>query len=68
MTKIEKMLKLKGMKQADLIRKIQSDTGEKIGRDRMSRICNGLVKNYTMKTAQIIADSLECDINDIIER
>ena len=67
MTKIEKMLKLKGMKQADLIRRIERDTGEKIGRDRMSRICRGQIKNYTMKTADIIAKSLECSINDILE-
>lgn len=67
MTKLEKILQKKNMSYGDLIRKIHENTGFKIGLDRISRICNGILQNYTIVTAKMIADALEVKVDDIIE-
>jgi transcriptional regulator with XRE-family HTH domain len=67
MSKIEDILLERNMTQGDLIRLIQDNTGHKIGRDRISMICTGRVKNYTIKTAKMISDALKVSIDSFVE-
>ena len=66
-TKIEAILMDRNMSQGDLMRLIQNKSGFRIGRDRISKICTGRLKNYTMETAVMIAEALEVSIDDITE-
>ena len=38
-----------------------------MGRDRISKIVNGSLVNYTVETAVMIAEALGVTVNDIIE-
>jgi DNA-binding Xre family transcriptional regulator len=67
MTKIDSILQERNMSQGDLIRLIKNSSGFKIGRDRISKICTGRLKNYTIETAVMISEALDVDIEDIIE-
>jgi DNA-binding Xre family transcriptional regulator len=67
MTKLQKILIDRGMTQADLMRAITKQTGFQIGRDRISKIVNGNLKNYTLETAVMIAESLQVNVDDIVE-
>ena len=67
MTKLENLLNERGMTQADLMRAITTKTGFQIGRDRISKIVNGKLVNYTIETAAMIAETLEVKIDDIVE-
>jgi DNA-binding Xre family transcriptional regulator len=67
MTKIETILLQRNMSQGDLMRLIQQKSGFKIGRDRISKICTGRLKNYTMETAVMIAEALQVTVDDITE-
>jgi len=66
-TKLQKILLDRGMTQADLIRAITEKSGFQVGRDRISRIVNGNLKNYTVETAVMIAESLKVGVDDIVE-
>ena len=66
-TKLQKILLDRGMTQADLMRAITKQTGFQVGRDRISRIVNGNLKNYTLETAVMIAESLGVGVDDIVE-
>lgn len=66
-TKIEQILIDRGMSQGDLVRLIKAKSGFKIGRDRISKICTGRVKNYSVETAKMIAEALEVSMDDIVE-
>ena len=73
-TKLEQILIDRNMSQGDLVRLIKEKTksektpdGFKIGRDRISKICTGRLKNYTIETAVMIAEALEIPVDDIIE-
>lgn len=66
-TKIESILFEKDMSQGDLKRKIFELHGHDIGRDRISRICCGKLKNYRLNTAVMISDALGVSIDDIAE-
>ena len=67
MTKIQTILQLRNMTQGDLIRIILRKTGFKMGRDRISMICTGRLKNYTVETAVMLAEALDVPINSIVE-
>ena len=67
MTKIEKILMERNLSQGDLMRMIARKSGFKIGRDRISKICTGRMKNYTLETAVMIAEALEVPVDNIIE-
>jgi DNA-binding Xre family transcriptional regulator len=67
MTKLANILESKGMSQRDLQRAIQDRYGVKIGDDRISKIFTGRMKNYQLKTALLIATTLEVSVDDIIE-
>lgn len=67
MTKISVILIQKGMTQRDLQRAILDKFSVKYGDDRISRIVNGKVRNYSVLTAKILADTLEVKIDDIVD-
>lgn len=66
-TKLESILLERSLSQGDLMRLIYQRSGFKIGRDRISKICTGRLKNYTMETAVMIAEALDVPVDDIIE-
>lgn len=66
-TKLELILQEKGMSQGDLMRLIREKSGFKIGRDRISKICTGRLKNYTLETAVMISEALEIPVDEIVE-
>jgi DNA-binding Xre family transcriptional regulator len=55
------------MSQGDLMRLIRDKSGFKIGRDRISKICTGRLKNYTLETAVMISEALEIPVDEIVE-
>jgi DNA-binding Xre family transcriptional regulator len=55
------------MSQGDLMRLIREKSGFKIGRDRISKICTGRLKNYTLETAVMISEALEIPVDEIVE-
>jgi transcriptional regulator with XRE-family HTH domain len=67
MTKLELLLQERGMSQGDLMRLIRDKSGFKIGRDRISKICTGRLKNYTLETAVMISEALEIPLDKIVE-
>jgi len=67
MTKLERILLERNLSQGDLVRMIQDKSGFRVGRDRISKICTGRLKNYTMETAVMIAEALEVTVDDIVE-
>jgi transcriptional regulator with XRE-family HTH domain len=67
MTKLELLLQERGMSQGDLMRLIKDKSGFKIGRDRISKICTGRLKNYTLETAVMISEALEIPVDEIVE-
>jgi DNA-binding Xre family transcriptional regulator len=66
-TKIELILSKRNLSQTDLQRLIQDKSGFKIGRDRISKIVTGKIKNYTLETAKMISEALNVKIDDIVE-
>jgi DNA-binding Xre family transcriptional regulator len=66
-TKLDTILQQRGMSQGDLVRLIRTKSGFKIGRDRISKICTGRLKNYTIETAVMISEALEIPVDEIIE-
>ena len=49
------------------MRLIRDKSGFKIGRDRISKICTGRLKNYTLETAVMISEALEIPVDEIVE-
>lgn len=66
MTKLAEALIKKKMSQRDLQRAIQNKFNVKIGDDRISKMYSGRLTNYNIKTALMIAESLNLTLNDII--
>lgn len=66
-TKLEKILQERGLSQGDLMRMIRDKSGFKIGRDRISKICTGRLKNYTLETAVMISEALDIPVDEIVE-
>ena len=66
-TKLETILQERGLSQGDLMRLIRDKSGFKIGRDRISKICTGRLKNYTLETAVMISEALEVPVDQIVE-
>jgi len=67
MTKLAKILIRKKMSQRDLQRAIFDKCNVFIADDRISKMVNGILTNYHVNTAKILADALEVKIDDIIE-
>mgnify|MGYP003348356406 CR=1 FL=1 len=55
------------MSQRDLQREILDSYGFKIGDDRISKMVNGKLTNYHIRTAKLIADTLNVSLDDIVE-
>ena len=53
--------------QRDLVEMIYQKSGFRMGYDRISQICSGRKKNYSLETAVMIAEALEVSIDEIIE-
>lgn len=68
MTKISKILKERKIRQKDFINIIEEKTGVKFSRDRISRICTGKIKNYTIDTAEILSTALGVSIDEIVDK
>lgn len=66
-TKLELILQERGLSQGDLMRLIRDKSGFKVGRDRISKICTGRLKNYTLETAVMISEALEIPVDQIVE-
>ena len=67
MTKLSIILTKRGMTQRDLQRAIMSKYGFKMGDDRISKMVAGKITNVSLRTAKMIADTLDVKIDDIAE-
>ena len=66
-TKLETLLIQREMSNEELRRIILEQSGENIGSDRISRIVNGQLTNYYVRTAILISKALSVPIEDILE-
>jgi DNA-binding Xre family transcriptional regulator len=66
-TKLAKLLILKGMTQQELYNLVQAKTGKQIQLYRISTMVNGKLTDYKVSTARILAKTLEVSTDDIIE-
>jgi RNase P/RNase MRP subunit POP5 len=67
MTKLCIILIERGMKQKDLQKAIWDSQGVHIGDYRISKMVNGLLTNYHIRTAKLIANTLGVTIDEIVE-
>lgn len=67
-TRLGAILMARGMGHQDLITAIREKTGRNIGKDRISKMINGLTKDYMLSTASAIAAALNVKIDDIVEK
>lgn len=67
-TKIAKIMKGHGWTQGDLLREIYYKTGFLMGRDRISKIVNGITFNYSVETALMLSRVLKVNVDDILEK
>ena len=67
MSKLEKILLERKISQIELVRIIQEKSGFKIGKDRISKICTGKLKNYTVETAKMISEALDVPMDEFVE-
>jgi hypothetical protein len=67
MTKLATILNERGMSQRDLQKAIKTKHNVFLGDDRISRLVNGIIRNYHTNTCKIIADTLDVKMDDIIE-
>ena len=68
MTKIKKILIEKSMSQKDLYNAINENCKTPIGKDRISKIGNGKLTNYSMHTLLKLCMALDVTPNDLLER
>ena len=68
MTKIKQLLSDKSMSQKDLYNAIDERCITPIGYDRISKIVNGKICNYSMFTLLKFCIALDCTPNDIIDK
>jgi transcriptional regulator with XRE-family HTH domain len=66
-TKLQKLLNNNGLTQGDLILKIQQKYGIELTRSYVSKICAGVITNYTVRTALIFSETLGVKLDDIID-
>ena len=67
-TKLQKILNDSGLTQGDLILKIKQKYGITFTRSYVSKICAGIINNYTIRTALILSETLGVNIDDIIDQ
>jgi hypothetical protein len=66
-TKLAKLLILKGMTQQELYNLVQQKTGRAIQLYRISTMVNGKLTDYKVSTARTLATALEVSTDEIIE-
>jgi len=66
-TKLAKLLILKGMTQQELYNLVQLKTGKSIQLYRISTMVNGKLTDYKVSTARTLADALDVSADEIIE-
>jgi len=66
-TKLSSILNDRGMTQRDLQRLIEESQGVFLGDDRISKMVSGKLINIHLRTAKLIADTLEVTIDDICD-
>lgn len=66
-TKLAKLLILKGMTQQELYNLVQSKTGKSIQLYRISTMVNGKLTDYKVSTARTLAKALDVSTDEIIE-
>ena len=68
MTKVKEILIQKSMSQRDLYEAIEQKCKTPIGKDRISKIVNGKLTNYSMSTLLKLCMALDVTPNDLLER
>lgn len=66
-TKLAKILMLRGMTQQELYELVKNQTGSEIQLYRISTMVNGKLKNYKVSTARLLASALGVSTDAIIE-
>lgn len=66
-TKLQRILRSRGLTQTDLFHIINDSTHKNIGQDRINKLVLGKQKNYTVETAKTIASVLDVKLDDIVE-
>ena len=66
-TKLKRLLEERCLSNRDLQRLIFDKHGIILGDDRISKMVSGKLKNYQLRTAHLIADTLDVKIDDICE-
>lgn len=66
-TKLQNILNEKGLTQGDLINKIKDKYGVEFTRSYVSKVCSGVITNYTVRTALMISETLGISLNQIID-
>ena len=68
MTKIKKILSDRSMSQKDLYKAIEDKCITPMGYDRISKIVNGKICNYSMFTLLKLCLALDCTPNEIVDK
>lgn len=66
-TKLQRILRMRGLTQTDLFNLIQDSDYNNIGQDRINKLVLGKQTNYTIETAKTLAGVLGVTINDIVD-
>lgn len=66
-TKLQRILRSRGLTQTDLFHLINDSPHKNIGQDRINKLVLGKQKNYTIETAKTIADVLSIKLDDFVE-
>lgn len=66
-TKLQNILNDKNLTQGDFIHKVKDKFGTTFTRSYVSKICAGVINNYTLKTAIIISETLNVSVDDIVD-
>lgn len=66
-TKLQRILRSRGLTQTDLFYIINDSAHKNIGQDRINKLVLGKQKNYTIETAKTISNVLGVKLDDIVE-
>ena len=66
-TKLQRILRSRGLTQTDLFYIITDSEFKNIGQDRINKLVLGKQKNYTIETAKTISEVLGVKLDDIVE-
>jgi DNA-binding Xre family transcriptional regulator len=68
MTKLKELLIKKSLSQKELFTLIEQKCNVPIGYDRISKIVNGKITNYSLFTLLKFCVALNCSPNDLVDR